>query len=67
MQNDPAKPSYSSKGSTNQPVDHDEDQFAQDTGSALGYGEEAKDDVENAQLTYDMDERDSADHPTLED
>lgn len=67
MQNDPAKPGYSSKGSNNQPVDHDEDQFAQDTGSALGYGEEAKDDVEDAQLTYDMDERDSADHPTLED
>ncbi len=67
MQNDPAKPGYTTEGSTNKPVDHDEDQFAQDTGSALGYGEEADSDVEDAQLTYDMDQRDEADHPTLED
>lgn len=66
MQNDPAKPGYTSDGSTNQPVDHDDDQFAQDSGSALGYGEEAEDDVEDAQITYDESVADEGDHPTLE-
>lgn len=66
MQNDPAKPGYTTDGSTNKPVDHDEDQFAQDTGSALGYGEEAQSDTENAQLTYEMDREDEGAHPTLE-
>lgn len=66
MQNDPAKPGYTTDGSTNKPVDHDEDQFAQDTGSALGYGEEAQGETEDAQLTYEMDREDGGDHPTLE-
>lgn len=66
MQSDPAKPGYTTDGSTNKPVDHDEDQFAQDTGSALGYGEEAQSDTENAQLTYEMDRGDEGDHPTVE-
>ncbi|MBF4547690.1 hypothetical protein IRY31_06330 [Corynebacterium afermentans subsp. lipophilum] len=47
MQNDPAKPGYTTEGSPNKPVDHDEDQFAQDTGSALGYGETAEDTVDD--------------------
>lgn len=67
MQNDPAKPGYTTQGSTNKPVDHDEDQFAQDTGSALGYGEEADNSVEEARLDYDIAERDEAQDPTLED
>ncbi|QYH19955.1 hypothetical protein JKI95_02475 [Corynebacterium aquatimens] len=66
MQNDPAKPGYTTDGSTNKPVDHDEDQFAQDTGSALGYGEEAEDGVEDAQLTYEISQEDEGDHPTIE-
>ena len=49
MQNDPAKPGYTAQGSTNKPVDHDDDQFAQDTGSALGYGEEAPEGVDESQ------------------
>ncbi|MCP1387426.1 hypothetical protein M5J20_04390 [Corynebacterium sp. TA-R-1] len=66
MQNDPAKPGYTTDGSTNKPVDHDEDQFAQDTGSALGYGQEAEDGVEEAQLTYDISADDEGEHPTIE-
>ena len=66
MQNDPAKPGYTTEGSTNAPVDHDDDQFAQDTGSALGYGEEAEDSVEEAQLTYEISQEDEGDHPTIE-
>lgn len=66
MQNDPAKPGYTTDGSTNKPVDHDEDQFAQDTGSALGYGQEADNEVEESQLTYDMSQDDEGDHPTIE-
>lgn len=46
MQNDPAKPGYTTDGSTNKPVDHDEDQLAQDTGSALGTGETAEETVD---------------------
>ena len=56
MQNDPAKPGYTTDGSTNKPVDHDDDQFAQDTGSALGYGEtveETVDDTTNDPETED--------------
>lgn len=67
MQNDPAKPGYTTQGSANKPVDHDEDQFAQDTGSALGYGEEADNSAEEARLDYDISERDEAQDPTLED
>lgn len=67
MQNDPAKPGYTTQGSTNKPVDHDDDQFAQDTGSSLGYGEEAENSTEEAQLEYDISERDDAEDPTLED
>lgn len=67
MQNDPAKPGSTTQGSTNKPVDHDDDQFAQDTGSALGYGEEAENSTEEAQLEYDISERDDAEDPTLED
>lgn len=47
MQNDPAKPGYTTAGSDNKPVDHDEDQFAQDTGSAIGYGETAEENVDD--------------------
>lgn len=67
MQNDPAKPGYTTEGSTNKPVDHDDDQFAQDTGSALGYGQEADDSVEDAQLTYDISQDDDGEHPTIRD
>ncbi|WJY67736.1 hypothetical protein [Corynebacterium auris] len=49
MHNDPAKPGYSSKDSTNKPVDRDDDQLAQDTGSHLGYGEEAPESVDESQ------------------
>ena len=52
MQNDPAKPGYTTKGSPNKPVDRDEDQFAQDTGSALGYGETAEETVEDLSLIH---------------
>jgi len=48
MQNDPAKPGYTTAGSPNKPVDHDEDQFVQDTGSALGYGETADEPVDDS-------------------
>lgn len=65
MQNDPAKPGYATDGSSNKPIDHDDDQFAQDTGSALGYGEEATDDAEEAQLNYDISQDDEGDHPTI--
>lgn len=67
MQNDPAKPGYTTEGSMNKPVDHDDDQFAQDTGSALGYGQEAEDSVEDAQLTYDISQDDGGEHPTIRD
>ena len=67
MQNDPAKPGYTTEGSTNKPIDHDDDQFAQDTGSALGYGQEADDSVEDAQLTYDISQDDDGEHPTIRD
>jgi|GEM_PF-1217794 len=67
MQNDPAKPGYTTEGSTNKPVDHDDDQFTQDTGSALGYGQEAEDAVEDAQLTYDISQDDDGEHPTIRD
>lgn len=67
MQNDPAKPDYTTQGSANKPVDHDDDQFAQDTGAALGYGEEAENSTEEAQLEYGVSERDEAEDPTLED
>ena len=67
MQNAPAKPAYTTQGTPNKPVDHDDDQFAQDTGSALGYGEEAGNSTEEAQLEYDISERDEAEDPTLED
>lgn len=67
MQNDPAKPGYTTEGSTNKPVDHDDDQFVQDSGSAVGYGEEASDDVEEAQIVYEESVEDEGDHPTLED
>ena len=53
MQNDPAKPGYTTEGSTNKPVDHDEDQFVQDTGSSLGYGEEADGEPESEQPADD--------------
>ncbi|OEY13501.1 hypothetical protein [Corynebacterium sp. Marseille-P4321] len=66
MQNDPAKPGYTTDGSTNKPVDRDEDQFAQDTGSALGYGEEADNSVEESQLTYDISKDDEGEHPTIQ-
>ncbi|GAA1173671.1 hypothetical protein [Corynebacterium glaucum] len=67
MQNDPAKPGYTTEGSTNKPIDHDDDQFAQDTGSALGYGQEADDSVEESQLTYDISQDDDGEHPTIRD
>jgi len=65
VQNDPAKPGYTTDGSTNKPIDHDDDQFAQDTGAALGYGQEADDSVEESQLTYDSSKDDEGDHPTV--
>ncbi|WP_291314844.1 hypothetical protein [Corynebacterium sp. UBA2622] len=49
MHNDPAKPGYSSEKSSNKPVDRDDDQFAQDTGSQLGYGEETPEGVDETQ------------------
>lgn len=53
MRNDPASPDYNSAESTNEPIDRDNDQYAQDAGSQLGYGEEAADDIEEAQADYE--------------
>ena len=48
MNNDPTDPNYDSADSTNEPIDRDEDQMAQDTGAQVGYGEEVTED-EDAQ------------------
>lgn len=54
MHNDPASPDYNSADSSNEPIDRNNDQYAQDAGSQLGYGEEAADDVKEAQADYEV-------------
>lgn len=46
MSTDPASPDYNSAESTNEPIDRDNDQYAQDAGSQIGYGDEATEDEE---------------------
>ena len=64
MINDPTDPNYDSAQSNNEPVDHDEDQLAQDAGSQVGYGEEASSSEEESKLQYEMSEKDDGNDPT---